>query len=1502
MSWENSNTGDTGDFPVSGVGFQVSGISLDVGANIITVSGTNVYGTISNDSVTITRGQAGTGVPLVDITNESSIVSFDIDKYSIYGTNNANVIGGMNWSNILTGVTGAFPATLNWSITDIGLDVGANVIVVTGTNLYGATSSDNTTITRGVPGTGVPIVDVTNENTTVTYDVTKYSVGGTDNTNVVGGMAWSNQLTSIQSNLSATPSWTITDIDLDVGDNIISVTGTNLFGTTSIDSVIITRGDPGTGIPFLGVTNENAYVTYDVFKHAVSGTNNPNVIGKITWSNELTGLTGSTNSSSSWTIENIGLGVGTNLIMVTGTNLFGTTSIDSVIITRGVPGTGVPFVDVTTENTTVTYDELSYTISGTNNANIVGGMTWFNSATGKGGAFSATPTWTIPGIALNVGGNTITVYGTNIYGVISNDDVIITRGQPGTGVPFIDITNESTTVTYDVFEYTIGGTNNANVVGNMTWLNSLTGNGGTLSAASTWIIADIALNVGANGITVFGTNVYGATVNDNITITRGVPGTGVPLVDVITANATVTFDVTQYTVDGINNTNVVGGMIWSNELTGVTGILDAAPTWSIEDIDINVGANIIVVTGTNLYGDTSSDNVTITRGIPGTGVPVVNITNEDSFVTFDVTEYTIDGINNTNVVGRLSWSNELTGAHGDIPAFPSWTVTNIALAVGINAIQVTGTNLYGVMTNDYVIITRGIPGTGEPVVNITNEDSFVTFDVTDFSVNGFNNTNVVGRLSWSNEFTAAHGGIPAFPSWTVTNVALDVGDNIISVTGTNLYGDVSSDSVTITRGIPGTGVPIIDITNGDVFVTFDVEQYSINGTDNTNVVGMIVWSNELTGFTGTLAAEPSWFIADIGLDVGANKIVVVGTNLYGDASSDYVTITRGVPGTGVPVVDVITVDTTVTFDITEYTVTGLNNTNVVGEITWSNQLTGITGILPAEPSWSTVDINLDVGDNIIVVTGTNLYGTVTNDYVKITRGVPGTGVPVVDITNQDATVTFDVEQYSINGICNTNVVGGINWSNQLTGTIGTLPASPSWTVDDISLNVGANVIVVTGTNLYGDSTSDSLIITRGIPGTGVPVVEITTAEATVTFDVTEYTVEGTDNTNVVGTMTWSNQLTGITGLLPAAPTWSITDINLAVGANTIVVSGTNIYGATSSDNVTVTRGVPGTGVPIVDITNENATVTYDVTQYNIGGTNNPNVVGGMSWLNSLTGMGGTLPATLEWNIPNISLNIGTNAITIYGTNAYGALSSDSVNIIRGEAGTGAPFIDITNENATVTYTVTSYTISGTNNANVVGTMNWANSLTGESENFPISNFDFQISNIPLAVGDNLITVSGTNIYGQSTNSVVSIRRKTLIESEPHIATNALIFPSANSELYEGDLTNIIWDVEGITDEMDSTNLIITKISVYDIAMTNEIAIITNDVSNLLGTIPWTVPEYLIAGNTNYLMRFEVVDSSSLTNSRIFFDNEFTVVPEAVTSLLFFISVMLLKRRRFSIRN
>ena len=129
------------------------------------------------------------------------------------------------------------------------------------------------------------------------------------------------------------------------------------------------------------------------------------------------------------------------------------------------------------------------------------------------------------------------------------------------------------------------------------------------------------------------------------------------------------------------------------------------------------------------------------------------------------------------------------------------------------------------------------------------------------------------------------------------------------------------------------------------------------------------------------------------------------------------------------------------------------------------------------------------------------------------------------------------------------------------------------------------------------------------------------------------------------------------------------------------------------------------------------------------------------------------------------------------------------------------------------------------------------------------------------------------------------------ENAPNIATNALIFPKNNSIIFASQLTNIFWYVEKITDNIDGTNLTISKISLHYADSTNFILEVTNNIQNTLGEIEWEPSSASWSGNTNYVLNFEVVDSSSLTNSRIFWDNKFAIVPEPfliVISYLLFI--------------
>jgi len=235
---------------------------------------------------------------------------------------------------------------------------------------------------------------------------------------------------------------------------------------------------------------------------------------------------------------------------------------------------------------------------------------------------------------------------------------------------------------------------------------------------------------------------------------------------------------------------------------------------------------------------------------------------------------------------------------------------------------------------------------------------------------------------------------------------------------------------------------------------------------------------------------------------------------------------------------------------------------------------------------------------------------------------------------------------------------------------------------------------------------------------------------------------------------------------------------------------------------------------------------------------------------------------------------GRIAVHYKNMNAFGGLTNSSAlgrpgggnGGLPGDNGTvfffSEPFICITTPYNFVSYETTDFTISGTN-WGAFG-VSISNNLAAGSSNISNS-FSWEI-NMPLYEGSNIFSVSGTNVFGQSTNSVVCIQRKTLIEciqrktlieAQPQIATNALIFPAVYSVIHASMPTNIFWNVEKITDDIDGTNLTISKITLHYADTTNFILEVTNNIPNGLGNIQWDVSAGSWDGETNYVLKFEV---------------------------------------------
>jgi len=180
--------------------------------------------------------------------------------------------------------------------------------------------------------------------------------------------------------------------------------------------------------------------------------------------------------------------------------------------------------------------------------------------------------------------------------------------------PTVSITAPTSAATYSTSSSSmnLGGTAADNVgVTSVTWTNSQ-GGSGTDSGTTSWTVSGLALQSGANVLTVTAKDAAGNTGIATLTVTYIPPDTTPPTIRIAlpTTSATYTTRSSSLRLAGTASDNVgVTQVTWSNGIGG--GTANGTTSWTVNGIALKKGSNVLTVTAWDAAGNTGTATLTV---------------------------------------------------------------------------------------------------------------------------------------------------------------------------------------------------------------------------------------------------------------------------------------------------------------------------------------------------------------------------------------------------------------------------------------------------------------------------------------------------------------------------------------------------------------------------------------------------------------------------------------------------------------------------------------------------------------------------------------------------------------------------------------------------------------------------------------------------------------------------------------------------------------------------
>jgi hypothetical protein len=644
VSWVN-NKGGSG-VATGTTTWAVPSVTLQTGANVITVTAKDAAGNTASDVITVTRTD---GAPVVTITSPTSAAGYSTSSNSLVlgGAASDDVaIAQVSWSNDQGG-SGVATGTTTWSVPAVALKPGVNTVTVTARDTAGNTAS--ATLAVRVSDVTVPTVQITAPSSSAAFPlaVSTINIEGVSADDFgVTRLTWvSDRGGSGAATVKADGRWIAGGITLQPGVNVLTVTATDAAGNTGTDVARITFDR---GLPTIAVASPTKAATYTTTSSSVTlaGTaSDDSGIARVTWATDK-GQVGEATGTTAWAIPSVAVPLGTTVVTVTAHDNSGNTA--SVTLSVISADTAKPTVKIYTPTTasTMTTADSAVTLAGTATDNV--GVTQVTWATDRGATGTAygTASWSTGAIALTAGASSVITVtardaagnsGVAVFTVTALKAASSTNPASSSTTPTAPASssNPSSPVTPSTepkapaaapvlrivmptpahrFNTTAtsvslsGVASHASGIAAVRWMTDQ-GVGGVASGTSKWASAPIAVRPGRTTVTVTAVATSGETTTDVLTIVRPNPLPKLSLASP-TADSQWTSGTATVTLKGTATDNVTR-VLWSSD-SGATGVANGTTGWTIVSIGLQPGVNRITLTAQDADGRTDRQVLKVT--------------------------------------------------------------------------------------------------------------------------------------------------------------------------------------------------------------------------------------------------------------------------------------------------------------------------------------------------------------------------------------------------------------------------------------------------------------------------------------------------------------------------------------------------------------------------------------------------------------------------------------------------------------------------------------------------------------------------------------------------------------------------------------------------------------------------------------------------------------------------------------------------------------------------